>query len=93
LGQSRKGDVVSLVLDPADRVASAAPARWAAQELQQALPDAGFTVRRRESPGHWLALGRDGDIFIGSLTGNVFRWYPGWSTGLRENEPGVVAPR
>ena len=35
----------------------------------------------------------NGDLFIGSLTGNVFRWYPGWSTGLRENEPGVAAPR
>jgi DNA-binding beta-propeller fold protein YncE len=46
-----------------------------------------------ESPGHWLAQGRNGDLFIGSLTGNVFRWYPGWSTGLRENEPGVAAPR
>jgi len=35
-----------------------------------------------ESPGHWLGLGRNGDIFIASLTGNVFRWYPGWVTGL-----------
>lgn len=31
-----------------------------------------------ESPGHWLTVARDGNIFIGSLTGNVFRWYPGW---------------
>ena len=43
-----------------------------------------------ESPGHWLGLGRNGDIFIASLTGNVFRWYPGWVTGLREEAPGVV---
>jgi DNA-binding beta-propeller fold protein YncE len=31
-----------------------------------------------ESPGHWLNVSHAGDIFIGSLTGNVFRWYPGW---------------
>jgi DNA-binding beta-propeller fold protein YncE len=31
-----------------------------------------------ESPGHWLHVTPTGEIFIGSLTGNVFRWYPGW---------------
>jgi DNA-binding beta-propeller fold protein YncE len=31
-----------------------------------------------ESPGHWLHAAPSGEIFIGSLTGNVFRWYPGW---------------
>jgi DNA-binding beta-propeller fold protein YncE len=31
-----------------------------------------------ESPGHWLTVTPGGEIFIGSLTGNVFRWYPGW---------------
>jgi DNA-binding beta-propeller fold protein YncE len=31
-----------------------------------------------ESPGHWLDVSDAGEIFIGSLTGNVFRWYPGW---------------
>ncbi len=31
-----------------------------------------------ESPGHWITVARNGDIFIGSLTGNVFRWFPGW---------------
>jgi len=30
-----------------------------------------------ESPGHWITV-RDNDIYIGSLTGNVFHWYPGW---------------
>lgn len=39
---------VALVLDPSDPVASAAPARWAARELEQTLTDAGLTVRRRE---------------------------------------------
>jgi DNA-binding beta-propeller fold protein YncE len=31
-----------------------------------------------ESPGHWLHAAPTSEIFIGSLTGNVFRWYPGW---------------
>ncbi len=31
-----------------------------------------------ESPGHWLHVTPAGEIFIGSLTGNVFRWHPGW---------------
>jgi DNA-binding beta-propeller fold protein YncE len=31
-----------------------------------------------ESPGHWISVTPAGEIFIGSLTGNVFRWYPGW---------------
>ena len=40
-----------------------------------------------ESPGHWLNVSSTGDIYIGSLTGNVFRWYPGWLTkGLGSTE-------
>src|SRR5262249_28129145 len=40
-----------------------------------------------ESPGHWLNVSSTGEIFIGSLTGNVFRWYPGWLTrGLGSEE-------
>jgi DNA-binding beta-propeller fold protein YncE len=31
-----------------------------------------------ESPGHWIHAAPTGEIFIGSLTGNIFRWYPGW---------------
>jgi DNA-binding beta-propeller fold protein YncE len=31
-----------------------------------------------ESPGHWINVRRGGDIFIASLTGNVFHWYPRW---------------
>jgi DNA-binding beta-propeller fold protein YncE len=37
-----------------------------------------------ESPGHWISMNPAGEIFIGSLTGNVFRWYPGWLTERRE---------
>lgn len=31
-----------------------------------------------ESPGHWIDVSRTGVLSIGSLTGNVFRWTPGW---------------
>jgi hypothetical protein len=40
-----------------------------------------------ESPGHWIDLTKEGLIFVGSLTGNVFRWYPGWlAHGLGSEE-------
>jgi hypothetical protein len=43
-----------------------------------------------ESPEPWLALGRNGDIYVASLTGNIFRWYPGWVAGVRQEAPGRV---
>jgi DNA-binding beta-propeller fold protein YncE len=40
-----------------------------------------------ESPGHWIHVTPEKLIFIGSLTGNVFRWYPGWlDRGLGADE-------
>jgi DNA-binding beta-propeller fold protein YncE len=42
-----------------------------------------------ESPGHWLNVSAGGEIFIGSLTGNVFRWYPGWMEGAASSEEGL----
>ena len=45
-----------------------------------------------ESPGHWIEMSQAGEIFIGSLTGNVFRWYPGWlDRGLGVDE-GITGP-
>jgi DNA-binding beta-propeller fold protein YncE len=40
--------------------------------------ETGNVVGSMESPGHWLEVSAAGEIFIASLTGNVFRWYPGW---------------
>jgi sugar lactone lactonase YvrE len=40
--------------------------------------ESGRILGSMESPGHWLELSAAGEIFIASLTGNVFRWYPGW---------------
>ena len=38
----------------------------------------GRILRAMESPGRWITAPSAGEIYIGSLTGNVFRWYPGW---------------
>ena len=40
--------------------------------------DTGEIIGAMESPGHWIDVTDSGEIFIGSLTANVFRWYPGW---------------
>ncbi len=42
-----------------------------------------------ESPGHWIHASSTGEIFIGSLTGNVFRWYPGWLEQGADSEEGL----
>jgi outer membrane protein assembly factor BamB len=31
-----------------------------------------------ETPGHWLDVSATGDLYVASITGNVFRFYPGW---------------
>jgi hypothetical protein len=31
-----------------------------------------------ETPGHWLDVSENGDLYVASITGNVFRFYPGW---------------
>jgi len=45
-GQVPRRGPVSLVVDPADPVASSAPAQWAAGELESALTQGGYTVKR-----------------------------------------------
>ena len=47
-GTVEQGRVVSLVVDPLDPVASAAPARWALGELERSLSAAGCAVHRVE---------------------------------------------
>jgi hypothetical protein len=48
LAEAQPPSAVSLILNPTDAVASAAPAVWALQELDRALADAGVKVSRRE---------------------------------------------
>lgn len=45
-----------------------------------------------ESPGHWISTTPAGEIFIGSLTGNVFRWYPGWLEKSAGSTEGLRPP-
>jgi hypothetical protein len=33
-----------------------------------------------ESPGHMITSAKSGELFVASLTGNLFRWYPDWLT-------------
>ena len=40
--------------------------------------DTGEIIGAMESPGHWIDVSHTGEIFVGSLTGNVFRWYEEW---------------
>ena len=40
--------------------------------------ETGKVLGAMESPGHEINVASDGNIYIGSLTGNVFQWYPGW---------------
>lgn len=40
--------------------------------------ETGRILGSMESPGHWIHVTPQNEIFIGSLTGNVFRFYPGW---------------
>ncbi len=40
-------------------------------------PETGAILGVLESPGHWLAVARSGEIFVASITGNVFRWHAG----------------
>jgi hypothetical protein len=50
LAQAQAPEAVSLVVNPADAVASTPAALWAAQELRKALADSGTAVTRRERP-------------------------------------------
>jgi DNA-binding beta-propeller fold protein YncE len=43
--------------------------------------ETGKILGAMESPGHHFTVKEStGEIFVGSLTGNCFRWYPGWLT-------------
>jgi hypothetical protein len=59
--------------------------------------DTGKVLGSIESPGHWIHVTPKSEIFVGSLTGNVFRFYPGWlAHGLGVDEgivPGTGGPK
>lgn len=43
------GSGVSIIIDPSDKIASSAPARWGLAELEQALKAKGITVRKQRT--------------------------------------------
>src|SRR5262249_57544257 len=58
-GQTHRGRI-SLVVDPADPIASTPPARWALGELEQSLSANGVAVRKHER----LSQARAGDLCL-----------------------------
>ncbi|MGH9835854.1 MAG: peptidyl-alpha-hydroxyglycine alpha-amidating lyase family protein [Blastocatellia bacterium] len=42
--------------------------------------ETGKILGAMESPGHMITAPSSGEIFVASLTGNLFRWYPAWLT-------------
>src|SRR5947209_9483888 len=61
--QPNARQTVSIVIDPADPIASAPPVRWAAGELQQALAGAGVAASLRE---HVAQAGAGGLCMVAS---------------------------
>ncbi len=50
-----------------------------AGQLMKIDLETGRVLGAMESPGHHITVKEStGEIFVGSLTGNCFRWYPGW---------------
>lgn len=47
-----------------------------AGRLMKVNPMTGELLGSMESPGHLLTVTPKGEIFVASLTGNIFRWYP-----------------
>ena len=41
-------------------------------------PESGRVLASMESPGHMMAVSAEGDVYVASLTGNIFRFYLGW---------------
>lgn len=55
--------------------------------------ETGRILGSMESPGHWIHVTPQKDIYIGSLTGNVFYWYQGWLEHGLGAEEGLRPPR
>jgi DNA-binding beta-propeller fold protein YncE len=42
--------------------------------------ETGRVLGSMECPGHMITVAKSGEIFVASLSGNIFRWYPAWLT-------------
>ena len=47
-------------------------------------PKDGRILASLESPGHGIAAADWGELYVASMSGNVFRWYPGWYDVLKD---------
>lgn len=60
-----------------------------AGRLMQIDIETGKVIGSIECPGHEISVASDGQIYIASLTGNVFQWYPaapdGWRSHIEED--------
>jgi DNA-binding beta-propeller fold protein YncE len=60
-----------------------------AGRLMQVDIETGKVSGAIECPGHELSVASDGQIYVASLTGNVFQWYPavgdGWRSHIEED--------
>jgi DNA-binding beta-propeller fold protein YncE len=59
-----------------------------AGRIMRVDPATGRILGSMASPGHMLDVSASGDLYVASLTGNVFRFYRGW---LVERDGGIVA--
>jgi hypothetical protein len=54
-----------------------------AGQLMKIDIESGKILGSMESPGHMLTVAQTGDIYVASLTGNVFKWQPNSHWPLR----------
>jgi hypothetical protein len=47
-----------------------------AGQLMKIDIESGKILGAMESPGHMMTVAQTGDIYVASLTGNVFKWQP-----------------
>ena len=65
-----------------------------AGQLMKIDLESGRVVGAMESPGHMLTVAQNGDIYVASLTGNVFKWQPDpwWPMRAHEARRAGIAP-
>jgi DNA-binding beta-propeller fold protein YncE len=83
---SHLGSIMSLVVGPNDEL-------WMlgdndaveiltydslAGRIMRVDPESGRILGAMETPGHMLSLSPSGDLYVASITGNVFRFWSGW---------------
>jgi hypothetical protein len=58
-----------------------------AGQLMKIDVESGKVLGALESPGHMLTVAQTGDIYVASLTGNVFKWQPDPKWPARAHQP------